>query len=44
MHHGTAGASDGREPETTFVTMAMVAGAAWSRGGLALQCRQEHKG
>jgi hypothetical protein len=23
--------------------MAMAAGAAWSHGGLALQCLQEHK-
>jgi hypothetical protein len=26
------------------VAMAMAAGAAWSHGGLALQCLQEHKG
>jgi AhpD family alkylhydroperoxidase len=42
----TAGASDAEIAETTFVAMAMAAGAAWSHGGLALQCRQEqeHKG
>src|SRR5215475_5093402 len=40
----TAGASDTEIAETTFVAMAMAAGAAWSHGGLALQCLQEHKG
>ena len=40
----TAGASDAEIAETTFVAMAMAAGAAWSHGGLALQCLQEHKG
>ena len=39
-----AGASDAEIAETTFVAMAMAAGAAWSHGGLALQCLQEHKG
>src|SRR5262249_45218241 len=39
-----AGASDQEIAETTFVAMAMAAGAAWSHGGLALQCLQEHKG
>jgi AhpD family alkylhydroperoxidase len=39
-----AGASDAEIVETTFVAMAMAAGAAWSHGGLALQCLQEHKG
>ena len=39
-----AGASDEEIAETTFVAMAMAAGAAWSHGGLALQCLQEHKG
>ena len=39
----TAGASDAEIAETTFVAMAMAAGAAWSHGGLALQCLQEHK-
>ena len=29
--------------ETIFVAMAMAAGAAWSHGGLVLQCLQEHK-
>ena len=40
----TAGASDAEIAETTFVAMAMAAGAAWSHGGLALQSLQEHKG
>ena len=40
----SAGASDAEIAETTFVAMAMAAGAAWSHGGLALQCLQEHKG
>jgi AhpD family alkylhydroperoxidase len=39
-----AGAADAEIAETTFVAMAMAAGAAWSHGGLALQCLQEHKG
>jgi AhpD family alkylhydroperoxidase len=39
-----AGASDEEIAETTFVAMAMAAGAAWSHGGLALQCLQEHQG
>ena len=39
-----AGASDAEIAETIFVAMAMAAGAAWSHGGLALQCLQEHKG
>ena len=38
----TAGVSDAEIAETTFVAMAMAAGAAWSHGGLALQCLQEH--
>jgi AhpD family alkylhydroperoxidase len=38
-----AGASDEEIAETTFVAMAMAAGAAWSHGGLALQALQEHK-
>ena len=38
-----AGAADAEIAETTFVAMAMAAGAAWSHGGLALQCLQEHK-
>ena len=37
-----AGASDAEIAETTFVAMAMAAGAAWSHGGLALQSLQEH--
>ena len=40
----TAGASDEEIAETTFVAMAMAAGAAWSHGGLSLQALQEHKG
>ena len=39
----TAGASDAEIAETTFVAMAMASGAAWSHGGLVLQCLQEHK-
>jgi AhpD family alkylhydroperoxidase len=39
-----AGATDAEIAETTFVAMAMAAGAAWSHGGLALQCLQDHKG
>ena len=39
----TAGATDAEIAETTFVAMAMAAGAAWSHGGLALQCLQAHK-
>jgi len=39
-----AGASDSEIGEVIFVAMAMAAGAAWSHGGLALQCLQEHKG
>jgi AhpD family alkylhydroperoxidase len=38
-----AGASDEEIAETTFVAMAMAAGAAWSHGGLALQALEEHK-
>jgi AhpD family alkylhydroperoxidase len=38
-----AGASDAEIAETTFVAMAMAAGAAWSHGGVALQCLQEHR-
>ena len=38
-----AGASDAEIAETIFVAMAMSAGAAWSHGGLVLQCLQEHK-
>lgn len=38
-----AGASDAEMAETTFVAMAMAAGAAWSHGGLMLQCLQEHR-
>ena len=38
-----AGASDPELGEVIFVAMAMAAGAAWSHGGLMLQCRQEHK-
>ena len=38
-----AGASDEEIAETTFVAMAMAAGAAWSHGGLTLQALHEHK-
>jgi AhpD family alkylhydroperoxidase len=37
-----AGATDQEIAETTFVAMAMAAGAAWSHGGLALQSLDEH--
>ena len=37
-----AGASDQEIAETIFVSMAMAAGAAWSHGGLTLQCLEEH--
>jgi AhpD family alkylhydroperoxidase len=37
-----AGCSDQEIGEVTFVAMAMAAGAAWSHGGLALQCLGEH--
>ena len=30
--------------EVIFVAMAMASGAAWSHGGLALQCLDEHAG
>jgi AhpD family alkylhydroperoxidase len=40
-----AGATDQEVAESTFVAMAMAAGAAWSHGGLALQCLDaEHQG
>jgi AhpD family alkylhydroperoxidase len=39
-----AGATDEEIAETIFVSMAMAAGAAWSHGGLTLQCLDEHKG
>ena len=39
-----AGASDAEIAETTFVAMAMAAGAAWSHGGLALQCHSRTQG
>jgi alkylhydroperoxidase/carboxymuconolactone decarboxylase family protein YurZ len=37
-----AGATEAEIAETTFVAMAMAAGAAWSHGGLALQCAEAH--
>ena len=37
-----AGASEAEIAETTFVAMAMAAGAAWSHGALALQCAEAH--
>src|SRR2546428_1298889 len=40
-----AGATDQEIAETTFVAMAMAAGAAWSHGGLALQrLAEQHAG
>ena len=39
-----AGATEQQLAEVIFVAMAMASGAAWSHGGLALQCLQEHKG
>ena len=39
-----AGASEQELAEVIFVAMAMASGAAWSHGGLALQCEDEaHK-
>ena len=38
-----AGASDEEIGEVIFVAMAMAAGAAWSHGGLTLQCLDAHK-
>jgi len=38
-----AGASDAEIGEVIFVSMAMAAGAAWSHGGLTLQCLDEHQ-
>jgi AhpD family alkylhydroperoxidase len=38
-----AGATDKELGEVIFVAMAMAAGAAWSHGGLMLQCLDEHK-
>jgi len=38
-----AGATDQEIAETIFVSMAMAAGAAWSHGGLTLQCLDEHR-
>ena len=39
-----AGASETEVGEVIFVAMAMAAGAAWSHGGLALQCLDDHAG
>jgi AhpD family alkylhydroperoxidase len=39
-----AGATDAEVGEVIFVSMAMAAGAAWSHGGLTLQCLDEHPG
>jgi AhpD family alkylhydroperoxidase len=39
-----AGATDQELGEVIFVAMAMAAGAAWSHGGLMLQCLDEHRG
>ena len=38
-----AGCTDQEIAEVTFVVMALAAGAAWSHGGLALQCLGEHR-
>jgi AhpD family alkylhydroperoxidase len=38
-----AGATEQEVGEVIFVAMAMAAGAAWSHGGLALQCLDEHR-
>jgi AhpD family alkylhydroperoxidase len=37
-----AGATEQEIAEVIFVSMAMAAGAAWSHGGLTLQCLDEH--
>jgi len=37
-----AGATEAELAETTIVAVAMAAGAAWSHGGLALQCSEAH--
>ncbi len=37
-----AGATDAEMGEVIFVAMAMAAGAAWSHGGLMLQCLDQH--
>ena len=37
-----AGATEKEIGEVIFVSMAMAAGAAWSHGGLTLQCVDEH--
>ena len=45
-HTGRAakvGATDEEIGEVTFVAMAMAAGAAWSHGGLALQCLENRR-
>ena len=39
-----AGATDAEIAEVIMVSMALSAGAAWSHGGLTLQCVQAHKG
>ena len=36
-----AGASEQELAEVIFVAMAMASGAAWSHGGLMLQCQDE---
>lgn len=38
-----AGATENEIGEVIFVAMAMAAGAAWSHGGLALQCVEEDR-
>jgi AhpD family alkylhydroperoxidase len=38
-----AGVTDQEIGEVIFVSMALAAGAAWSHGGLALQCLETHR-
>lgn len=42
-HAAKAGATDAEIAETIFVAMAMRAGAAWTHGGLTLQCLEDHQ-
>jgi len=41
-HARKAGATDAEIGEVIFVSMALAAGAAWSHGGLTLQCLDDH--
>ena len=38
-----AGATEQQLAEVIFVAMAMASGAAWSHGGLMLQCQDKHQ-